>query len=338
MANSNTAFSDGRALPDQPSGAQFHPRYARQQGEGLATALGLFSVGLGLAQLTAPDAVTRLIGGRPTKRSRQTMRGLGVRELSNGMAILAQPRASTWLWSRVAGDTMDLALLGKLATDERADRSRTLTATAAVLGVAALDYLAAHQLGVSERARPSKREAGPARDAGIDPEAARRVTRSVTINRSPDEVYAFWRNFENLPRFMKHLQSVVVHDERRSTWTATAPAGRTVTWDAEILEDAPSERIRWRSLDDAPVRNAGTVRFERAPGDRGTEVHVELEYQPPAGMLGATVAMLFGEEPKQQIANDLRAFKQVMEVGEVLVSDASRSRGPHPARPAGEVL
>lgn len=329
----NPGFLDGRATASTQRGAQYHPRFARRQGEGLATFLGLFSVGLGLAQLTAPDAMTRLVGGRPSTRSRRTMRGLGARELTNGMAILQQPRSPAWLWSRVAGDTMDLALLGRLYTDERNDHGRTMAATAAVLGVAALDYVCAQQLGMTSRSAPRHAEPGPARDAGISPSMARRVARSITVNRGREEVYAFWRNFENLPGFMKHLEAVQVHDETRSKWTAKAPAGRTVSWEAEIIEDRPSERISWRSLPGSTITNAGTVRFEKAPGDRGTEVHVELEYLPPAGALGAMVATLFREEPREQLIDDLRAFKQVMEIGEVLVSDAIRTRGPHPAQP-----
>jgi uncharacterized membrane protein len=328
------AASRGTALRDTTRGAQYHPRYARKQGEGLATFLGLFSVGLGLAQIAAPDAMTRLVGGRPTRRMRNTMRGLGVRELTNGLAILQQPRSPVWMWSRVAGDTLDLALLGTLYSDDRNDRGRTAAATAAVLGVTALDYLCAEQLATSSRSTPMHAEQGPAHDAGISPSMARRVARSATVNRSRQEVYAFWRNFENLPQFMRHLESVQVLDERRSQWTATAPAGSTVSWEAELLEDVPGERISWRSLPGSTIANAGTVRFQDAPGDRGTEVHVELEYRPPAGMLGAAVAMLFREEPKEQLIDDLRAFKQVLEVGEVLVSDATRRRGPHPAKPA----
>lgn len=331
MAYAGFTGNDSRTAPRR--GAQYHPRFARQQGEGLATFLGLFSVGLGLAQLTAPDAMTRLVGGRPTGRTRSTMRGLGMRELTNGMAILQQPRSAAWLWSRVAGDTMDLALLGRLYADERNARNRTMAATAAVLGVAALDYVCAQQLNVSAQARPHEAEDGPARDAGIAPSTARRVARSITVNRGRSEVYAFWRNFENLPQFMKHLEAVSVHDERRSKWTARGPMGKNVSWEAEILEDVPNERISWRSLPGSTITNAGMVRFEDAPGDRGTEIHVELEYKPPAGMLGTTVALLFREEPKEQLFDDLRAFKQVMEIGEVLVSDATRERGPHPARP-----
>lgn len=327
-------YLDAQATATTRRGAQYHPRYARRQGEGLATFLGLFSVGLGLAQLTAPDAMTRLVGGRPSTRSRRTMRGLGVRELTNGMAILQQPRSPAWLWSRVAGDTMDLALLGNLYADENNERGRTMAATAAVLGVAALDYVCAQQLDMTNRSAPRHVEPGPARDAGISPSMARRVARSITVNRGREEVYAFWRNFENLPRFMKHLEAVQVHDERRSRWTAKAPAGREVSWEAEILEDTPNERISWRSLPDSTITNAGTVRFEDAPGDRGTEIHVELEYLPPAGALGALVATLFREEPREQLIDDLRAFKQVLEIGEVLVSDATRARGMHPAQPA----
>ncbi len=130
--------STTRALPHTPPGAQFHPRYARRQGEGLATFLGLFSVGLGLMQLTAPDTVTRLVGARPTDRSRRTMRGLGARELSNGMAILSRPRSPEWLWSRVVGDTMDLTLLSRVYSSSDSHRGRTIAATAAVLGVAYL--------------------------------------------------------------------------------------------------------------------------------------------------------------------------------------------------------
>lgn len=328
-----TSYINGDRFITPPRGAQYHPRFARQQGEGLATFLGLFSVGLGLAQLTAPDAITRLVGGRPSGRTRTTMRGLGMRELTNGMAILQQPRSQAWLWSRVAGDTMDLALLGRLYADDHTSRNRTVAATAAVLGVAALDYVCAQQLLASARARPHEGEAGAARDAGIALSVARRVARSITVNRSRSEVYAFWRNFENLPQFMKHLDKVSVLDERRSEWTARAPMGRRVSWEAEILEDVPNERISWRSLPGSTITNAGMVLFADAPGDRGTEIHVELEYKPPAGMLGTTVALLFREEPKEQLFEDLRAFKQVMEIGEVMVSDASRHRGAHPARP-----
>lgn len=160
------------------------------------------------------------------------------------------------------------------------------------------------------------------------------VKKAITVNEPPETLYQFWHDFANLPRFMEHLDSVRVTGEGRSHWTAKAPAGATVAWDAEIVEDRPNELIAWRSLDGAAVDNAGAVRFAPAPGGRGTEVRVEFQYDPPAGALGATVAKLFGEEPGQQVADDLRHFKQVLETGEVTRSDASAKGGGTAQPPA----
>ena len=143
-----------------------------------------------------------------------------------------------------------------------------------------------------------------------------KVEKSVTINKSPAELYRFWRNFENLPRFMNHLESVRVIDSRRSHWAAKAPAGMSVEWGAEIINEKENELIAWRSLADADIPNAGSVRFEKAPNGHGTEVKVALNYDPPAGKLGVAVAKLFGEEPEQQVEEDLRRFKHLMEAGE----------------------
>ena len=140
---------------------------------------------------------------------------------------------------------------------------------------------------------------------------------SVTINKSPEELYRYWRDFNNLPRIMDHLESVTVQDEKRSHWVAKAPAGYKVEWDAEIINDEPNKLIAWRSLAEATVPNSGSVRFIAAPGDRGTEIHVVLDYLPPAGRIGWLIARLFGQEPKQQVQEDLRRFKQFMETGEV---------------------
>ncbi|HEX8138938.1 MAG TPA: SRPBCC family protein [Pyrinomonadaceae bacterium] len=142
-----------------------------------------------------------------------------------------------------------------------------------------------------------------------------RVEKSITINRSPQELYSFWRRFENLPRFMNHLESVTTTGGGRSHWVAKAPAGTTVEWDAEVYNEKEGELIAWRSLDGADVDNAGSVRFE--PTGAGTTlVRVTLRYDPPGGALGAAVARLFGENPEQQIEEDLGRFKQVMETGE----------------------
>jgi uncharacterized membrane protein len=140
-----------------------------------------------------------------------------------------------------------------------------------------------------------------------------KVEKSVVVNRPVQEVYQFWRNFENLPRFMDHLESVTVIDETRSHWVAKGPAGTKVEWDAVIHNEVENELIAWRSLPDADVNNAGSVHFSDAGSGVLTEVRVVLSYEPPAGKLGATVAKLLGEEPSQQVEDDLRRFKQVME-------------------------
>ncbi|MBH8566214.1 cyclase [Nostoc sp. CENA67] len=148
-----------------------------------------------------------------------------------------------------------------------------------------------------------------------------KVEKTVTINKPADELYRFWHNFENLPQFMKHLKFVKVYNEKRSHWIANAPLGNSVEWDADILEDRENEFISWASVEGADVDNSGFVRFQKAPGDRGTEVKVVLEYNLPGGALAAAVAKLFGEEPEQQIGDDLRRFKMLMEAGEIATTE-----------------
>jgi uncharacterized membrane protein len=143
------------------------------------------------------------------------------------------------------------------------------------------------------------------------------VEEVVTINAAPEDLYAFWRNFELLPRFMKHLVEVRQLDQCRSHWCAKAPAGRTVEWDAEIINEIPGELIGWRTLPGSDVVSAGSVRFKCATGARGTEVRVRLQYEPPAGKVGATIAWLLGHDPAHTIREDLRRFKQLVETGEI---------------------
>jgi uncharacterized membrane protein len=272
----------------------------------LARGLGWFSIGLGVAQVAAPTVVGRLVGVRPTSRSRDVMRAIGVRELVAGAGLIAERKPPAFLWARVAGDAMDLALLGNVLGSD-GDRRRTAAAAAAVAGVTALDVLAAtagSQIDEDERSAVDARSA-------------------ITVNAPPEAAYAAWRDFEALPSFMYHLKSVQVTADGCSHWVAKAPAGTTVEWDAETVDDVPGQRISWRSAPGSSVENAGTVEFRPAPGGRGTEIHVELRYQPPGGAIGAVVAKLFGEEPNQQLADDLRRFKQLLETGEIARSDGS---------------
>lgn len=142
-----------------------------------------------------------------------------------------------------------------------------------------------------------------------------RVDESIVLKRPRSEVYRFWRNLENLPRFMDHLEAVTVQDEWRSHWIAKGPASTRVEWDAEIHNEIPNELVAWRSLPGSEVDNAGSVHF--LPTDTGdTEVRVVLRYDPPAGRLGATVARLLGEDPSRQVSDDLRRLKQVIEASD----------------------
>ena len=164
--------------------------------------------------------------------------------------------------------------------------------------------------------------------ATVDAKKAQKVEQAYTVfGRMPGELYDYWRRLENLPRIFRHLERVQETGDRRSHWVAKAPAGQTVEWDAEIINDVPGEVIAWRSLPGARVPNAGAVNFREAPGGRGTEVKVTLEYEPPLGKLGVAVATLFGEEPNVQVREDLRRYKNLMEAGEIPVSE-NPGQGP----------
>lgn len=143
------------------------------------------------------------------------------------------------------------------------------------------------------------------------------VEKSVVIDRSPEELYRFWRNLENLPQFTTHLKSITVLDDKHSHWVAEAPAGMKVEWDAEIINDVPNELIGWRSLPDSDIPNAGSVHFDKMGEGHGTLVRIELEYMPPGKQIGAALAKLSNTAPSQTIEQDLRRFKQLMETGQV---------------------
>jgi len=140
-----------------------------------------------------------------------------------------------------------------------------------------------------------------------------RVEHSVTVNKSPEEMYRFWRKLENLPKIMSHLKEVKETGAYKSHWVARGPLGMNVEWDAEITNDRPNEAIAWRSLEGSEIATAGSVHFRETPAKGWTEVRVNLKYDPPAGKLGAAAAWLFGEEPNHQVRHDLAKFKEAME-------------------------
>ncbi|MDT7595210.1 MAG: hypothetical protein QOJ06_756 [Pseudonocardiales bacterium] len=312
-----------------------HGRYPAHVSRRLVDGLGLFSLGLGAAQMVAPGVMNRLVGAGDDARSRAVQRWLGgAREIAVGAGIESRWMPGMWLWGRVAGDVVDLGILGVVLTrrGRRPDaRRRTAVAMAAVAGVAVADVVAA--LGVSRNG--GRMDPAGGRRRGI---AARAW---VTINRPLAEVFAYWHDLENLPRFMAHLQSVESLGDGRSRWRAAGPAGVELVWDAEISDVRIDEFIAWRSVGKASVTHSGEVEFRAAPDGRGTEVRVRLSYDPPAGKLGAGVAKLFGAAPDQQLRDDLRRFKQVLETGEVVRSEGSpegtktsRQLLQRPAQPA----
>ncbi len=170
------------------------------------------------------------------------------------------------------------------------------------------------------------------------------LTRSITVKRPRQEVFAFWRDLGNLPRFMHHLLRVEAAGGRASHWVARGPAGSEIEWNAEIVDEEPNEFISWRTVEGSEIQHTGSVRFTDAPADRGTEVEVDLAYGAPGGKVGTIVAKVLGEEPQQQITDDLRRFKQVMETGEVLLSDGSPegagegATNERPAQPAAATV
>lgn len=283
----------------------------------LVDALGLFSLGLGTAQLVAPGAMNRLIGADDDPKSRAVQRWLGgAREFAAGTGIELRRKPEVWLWARVAGDVADLSMLGAVLSSPKRSpgaRRRAAIATAAVVGVTAADLVAALRLSRAGENNGKTREGMSAIEA----------KGYITVKRPVDEVFAYWHDLENLPQFMAHLQSVRSLGDGRSRWRARGPASVEIEWDAEISGQRINEFIAWRSVGGATVENSGEVEFRPAPGGRGTEIRVRLTYHPPAGKLGATVAKLLGESPDQQVRDDLRRFKQVLETGEVVRTEGS---------------
>ncbi len=314
-------------------GARSHRREDRHPiSVGLARGLGWFSIGLGLSQLLAPRGIARVIGVPDDTKNCALMRLLGLRELASGVGILSSRRPQGWIWARAAGDVMDLALLGSALASDDTEKDRLAAATLAVIGVTAADIYEAVRLGGPTGSLASSNAWGPGEV---------HVRKAITVNRPVEEVYAFWHDLRNLPRFMLHLESVEEIGDGRTRWRTRAPVGMSVEWEAETIEDNPNDRIAWKSVEGSQVDNVGSVRFVKAPGGRGTEVHVELRYRPMGGAIGAAIAWLFGESADQQIYDDLRAFKQVIETGEVIVSEGSLGHRGHywqrPAQPPAEL-
>lgn len=292
-------------VTDRGAGSQrANGMFAKTTPEQVANGLGWFSIALGLGEFLIPGAMSRIVGAK--NRHGALMRVLGIREVAAGVIILSGARAAG-CWSRVAGDLIDLALLGGNLGRPGTDKGRAIGSTAAVVGVTVLDTLTAWELSQSHSGAYHVR-----------------LERAITINKSPEECYAFWRGFERLPEFMPHLRSVRPTAERRTHWIAIGPGGKTFEWDAETTADRPGECISWRTIEGSDIDHSGSVHFDRAPGGRGTIVRVQMYYAPPAmgaGVAGAALGRLLGQDPEQEVAKDLRRFKQVMETGDVVSTE-----------------
>lgn len=316
-----TAASVGGAL--RRDWEEVRKRAARRADtERLADGLGWLGIGVGLGLLAAPGATARLIGLSGGPLSRSLLGLVALREIATGVGIHGSRQPTGWLWGRVAGDVMDLALLGVALGARRPRRGRVMAAAVTVAGVTALDVLAARDL--------SRRDGDAWRRPAPHAAAARK---SVTVNQPTESLYRYWRDFTTLPRFMSRLESVRMVGERRWHWKARGPVGLPLEWDSELVEERPGELIAWRSVPGGALEHSGSVRFRPAPGERGTTVSVEIEYTPPAGVLGAKIARLLGQAPEQQLQEDLRRFKQLMETGEIVVSEGVLLGAAQPVEP-----
>jgi uncharacterized membrane protein len=310
---------NGSRANGAPGGSAATAARPDQGTQTLAGALGWGSLGLGVPMITAPGRFDRAIGVCDDREARAWTLAVGLREHAAAAGILAleRPRPVHWLWARVAGDAMDLALLVSALRSKSERPARTVAAIGAVLGIGAADVIAA--------TRMSRAPEPPGED---DP---MQVRATITVRRPREEVYGFLRDLQNLPRFAERLESVRQIGDSRFQCKAAGPAGPALEWEAEIVEDRPGELIAWRSMPGAALENTGKIRLVDAPREQGTEIHLELEYTPPGGMLGDTVVKLFGETSKQFVKDDLRRYKQLAETG-IIVRSEGGPEGPSTVR------
>lgn len=269
----------------------------------LQRALGWFSVGLGVAEIIAPRRVARMIGAGSRDHS-LLIQLCGARELASGLALLSRRAPAKATLSRVAGDAIDLGLLGSALREPDARVGRLAAATVAVLGVTALDTYAA------------KQQAALSLDSGEE-QTPEPITASVAVNAPPEKLYAAWKDLQQLPRFMPYLESVTPLDGRRSHWVAKGANGAVIEWDAQITQDDGNSRLGWETLPGSQYPHRGSVTFTPLGKDRGTRVFVEWIPDEASGMFATAMARLIGENPQLRITQGLRAFKQWIETGEV---------------------
>jgi uncharacterized membrane protein len=261
--------------------------------------LGWVALGLGATQLVAPKSFARFIG--VSEDHSTVIRLCGVREVATGLGMLSEKAAPSAAAARVAGDALDLALLSAAMQSDSSDRNRVAATIATVLGVTAMDVTAASTTTVP----------------WLQTSIPNSFSAQVAINASPERLYGLWRDVQNLPRFMERLESVTRLDDRHSRWVIRTAQGAKVEWDSEITEDVPNERIAWHAAGGLPYSHQGQVIFQPLGKDRGTTVLVRWELDSKLASVGAALAMLLGDNPKVRVTQELRAFKQWVETGEM---------------------
>jgi len=326
MATASAAGSD-TWVPETLASGKTGERLGRDR---LVRVLGWASAIVGVPLLLAPKASAKAIGVGDAAGHRTAAGAVGARNLAVAVGLLLR-FSPAWLWARLGGDATDMALLGfaarrsgliglihKSTYKGRATRAAVTAATLA--GITGVDLYA-----VITRSRPT---------------TTLRLTSTVTVAVTELQAYELWRLLESLPTFLAHVDEVRVTGPDTSHWRASDPFGAAVEWDARIVEDVPGERLAWLSLAGGAVSNAGDVRFLRAPGGRGTEIHATLYYRISGARAAAALARYFGENPAQLLDGELRRFKQVAETGEVVRSEGApggkrerREFPQHPARP-----
>jgi len=265
--------------------------------------LAILSLVLGAGGSFMPGAVARLSGLETHER---LLPLVGLRELAAGVGLLTSRNPTPWLWSRVVGDGMDLAVilasLMNRGNPRKLSAAITMAVVAAITAVDARESLQRTQVGAQSR--------GSTAPDGL-------ASASVVIARTAQECYEFWRDPTNMTRISPLVESVTVLDERTSRWCIRSPLGRRIEWDSKVTGETPGERISWRSVDGGGLYHAGVVRFERATGGRGTLVSASMHFRVPGGTAGLGLVKLLGTHPQSEIREDLRRLKQLLEAGEI---------------------
>jgi uncharacterized membrane protein len=273
--------------------------------ERLANGLGWFSVGLGLSELVAPGPMAKFIGVRNSSSNRSVLRAFGVREIGAGIGILSQERPSGWMWSRVAGDLLDLASLLSAVASRGSRGGRLAGSIGAVAGVMALDCYCASQMDRLPQSRGEDQQSRRASHSAI-----------ITIDRPAEDLYRQLRDFMRV--------------------RGEGGESRIFTSGVEIAEDPGNQRLGWRARPGAGITVAGSIRFAPAPANRGTIVKAELD-SPLTGTAGRFAGKLVRFAGGELLQNELRKFKQLVETGEIATSDATVETGIHEAQPPREL-